>query len=152
MSQAARPGFYAKVCQFKVTLDEIEVAEFREARGLTVVHEVLGFSEGGMNDREHKLVGAARYSPIVLSFGSSSSTALFDWVKAAIGGQIQRKNGSIMALDQIGDVVCRWDFMEAWPSNYSGPSFDARDSDVAIERLELSHRGFDMKPAESTGG
>lgn len=145
MYSPAQHGFLNRVSRFKVTLDELEVADFSHASGLIVQIEVLEHPEGGVNDHMHKLVGPARWTPIVLAHGSSASKDLFDWVKANRDGNIQRKSGSIIALDQQGNAVVRWDFRDAWPSRYDGPDFEYADSDIAIERIELSHRGFDMK-------
>lgn len=137
---------YNRASHFKVTLDEVEVAAFGVASGLSLQLEVLEHPEGGINDHLHKLVGPARWTPVVLAVGSSSSKELFDWIKASMSGDIQRKNGSIIALDQKGDAIGRWNLRHAWPSSYEGPKFDAPQSEVCIERLELSHHGFEFLP------
>lgn len=136
---------YGQIYRFKVTIDEVEAADFKEAAGLTVQREVVEYHEGGENTRHHKLVGPTRFSNIVLRRGTSSSTALFDWVKTVVDGTVQRKNGSIIALDRKGDPVCRWDFKNAWPCRYEGPQFTAGESEQAIEVIELAHDGFEMK-------
>ena len=135
---------YNQQFRFKVTIDEVEAANFMEVDGLTVQREVVEFYEGGENSRHHKLVGGTRYSNLVLKRGTSDSLDLFDWVKKTIGGQVERKNGSIIALDQEGNPVVRWDFKNAWPCRYEGPDFRAGSSEVAIELIELAHDGFEM--------
>ncbi len=137
--------FLARANRFKVLLDELEIAEFHQAGGLIAQIEVLEHPEGGVNTHHHKLVGPTRWTPIVLARGSSASKDLWDWVQANRDGSIQRKNGSIVALDQVGNPIVRWDFREAWPSRYEGPDFGREREEVAVERLELSHRGFEMK-------
>ncbi len=145
MYSPAQDGVLNRAFRFKVTLDELEVADFCYASGLIVQIEVLEHPEGGINDHMHKLVGPARWTPIVLARGSSASKDLFDWLRANRDGNVQRKSGSIIALDQQGNAIVRWDFREAWPSRYEGPEFEYGGSEISIERIELSHRGFDMK-------
>lgn len=136
---------YAQIYRFKVTIDEVEAADFKEVDGLSVQREVVEYHEGGENTRHHKLVGPTRFTNIVLKRGVSDSTALFEWVKQAIDGSIKRRNGSIMALARNGDVLIRWDFKNAWPCRYEGPDMRAGVSEVAVELLELAHDGFEMK-------
>ena len=139
-----------KDARFKVALDQVEVAEFTQVRGLKATKEVLEYQEGGINERFHKLIGGTRFAPIELSFGTSSSLELYDWVKKALDGTIERKNGSIMALNQDGTVVARWEFREAWPMRYDGPKFEHPGAEVAIGRLVLAHNGFFLqKEADS---
>jgi phage tail-like protein len=136
---------YQQGYRFKVTIDEIEAADFTEASGLTVQKEVLEYNEGGENTRHHKLVGATRFSNIVLRRGTSDSAALFEWVKQTIDGVVKRKNGSIIAVTRAGDPIARWDFKNAWPCRYEGPQFRSGESEIAIELIELAHDGFEMK-------
>jgi len=132
--------------RFKVTLDEVEAADFVEARGLTAQRDVVEYHEGGENTRHHKLVGPTRYSNIILAHGTSDSTELWDWIKKAIDGEVKRKNGSIIALLRNGEPAgIRWDFKNAWPCRYEGPDFKAAVSVMTIETLELAHDGFEMK-------
>jgi phage tail-like protein len=134
---------YHKIYQFKVEIDGVEAGGFRAADGLTVQREVVELEEGGENTRHHKLVGPTRWSNIVLRQGSSDSMDLWDWIKKAIDGTVERKCGSIMACNRAGDVVTRWDFRDAWPCRYEGADFIADGSELPIELLELAHNGFE---------
>jgi len=46
---------------------------------------------------------------------------LYDWHRAVLQGQIQRKSGVIILLDDEGNPRVRWRFFDAWPSKYEGP-------------------------------
>jgi phage tail-like protein len=56
-----------------------------------------------------------------------------------VNGAIERKNGSIILQDDLGDEKVRWNFFEAWPSKWEGPHLRARSSEVAIETIEITH-------------
>jgi phage tail-like protein len=57
-------------------------------------------------------------------------------------GVVQRKNGSIVLLDDAGAEKVRWNFHDAWPTKWTGPSFNATGNEVAIEALEIAHEGL----------
>lgn len=137
-----------RATHFKVAINSIEVADFRAVRGLDLRTEVVEYREGGINERSHKLVGDTRFARITLEHGSSDSTELYEWVKAAMEGKAERKDGSIMAIDQAGDVVARWEFRAAWPCGYEGPRFAGATNLAGIERLTLAHKGFELKPGD----
>ena len=56
-----------------------------------------------------------------------------------IDGKAERKNGSIVLLDETGAEKIRWNFSNAWPSKWTGPSFNATSTAVAVETLEITH-------------
>jgi phage tail-like protein len=68
---------------------------------------------------------------------------LYAWHRSAVTGNIQRKNGSIVLLDRQGQEKIRWNFVNAWPSKWDGPDFNAEGNDIAIETLELAHEGIE---------
>ena len=63
-----------------------------------------------------------------------------EWVEGRPSAK--RKNGSIIVLDRAGRETVRWNFVNAWPAKWTGPSFNAEGNDVAIETLELAHEGL----------
>jgi phage tail-like protein len=58
-------------------------------------------------------------------------------------GTVERKNGSIVLLDTTGAEKLRWNFVEGWPTKWTGPTFNATSNDVAIETLEIAHEGLE---------
>jgi phage tail-like protein len=46
-------------------------------------------------------------------------------------------------LNDAGEEKLRWNFREAWPSKWTGPSFKAAGTEVAIEELEIAHEGLE---------
>lgn len=127
---------------FHVEIDGITRAAFREASGFDSSIDVTEYREGGDTTTPRKLPGQAHYSNIVLKWGVTDDVQLYKWHQAAIKGDVQRKNGSIVLLDRSGQEKARWNFTNAWPSKWTGPSFNAEGKDVAIETLELAHEGL----------
>ena len=132
-----RPNPY-KNFRFLVEIDGITQAGFSDGSGFGSNVEVIEYREGGDAATVLKLPGKSSYPDIMLKWGISDSRDLYDWHLSAINGSIQRKNGSIIVLDDAGQEKVRWNFFSAWPSKYDGPDFSATGNDVAIDSLTLS--------------
>jgi len=129
--------------RFRLEIDGIQQSGFQECTGLGSHIEVSEYREGGDPATVRKLQGKVSYPDIVLKWGSTTSTELFDWYSAGVKGQIQRKNGSILLCDDTGTEQVRWNFYQAWPSKWDGPSFNAKGNDIAIETLTISCESVD---------
>ncbi len=127
---------------FLVEIDGITRAAFRECSGLDTSQESIDYREGGEPLRMRKLPGMNTFSYITLQRGITNDTELWDWRQRTAEGDVERRNGSIILLDNKGDEQMRWNFVEAWPMKWTGPSFNATGNEVAIESLELAHEGI----------
>jgi phage tail-like protein len=128
---------------FLVEIDGITRAAFHECSGFDSTIDIVEHREGGENTTLHKLPGLTKYSNIVLKWGMTDDTMLYDWHRRTVLGTVERKTGSIVLLDRKGEEKARWNFIDAWPSKYDGPDFNAEGNDVAIETLELAHEGLE---------
>jgi phage tail-like protein len=70
---------------------------------------------------------------------------LWKWRKQVMDGDIEkaRMNGSIILIDDKGDEKVRWNFVNGWPTKWTGPSLNATGNEVAIDTLEITHEGVD---------
>jgi len=137
MATAVRNDPYRNF-HFLVELDGIIQAGFSEASGFGSNIEVIEYREGGDTTSVRKLPGKISYTDITLKWGITDSSELYDWHRAAVNGQIQRKNGSIILMNELGAEKVRWNFFNAWPSKWDGPDFNAKGNDVAIDSLTVS--------------
>ncbi|MFZ0388947.1 MAG: phage tail protein [Calditrichia bacterium] len=127
---------------YLVEIGGVIAAGFSEVSGISRETQVEDYQEGGLNEFVHRLPGPARFQNIVLKRGITDSGELFQWHQEVISGKIRRRNGSIILQDNAGEERWRWNFIEAYPAKWSGPSLQAGSSAVAIETLELAHHGF----------
>src|SRR3954447_4527204 len=117
---------------FLVELDGIAQASFAECSGLGSHTEVIENREGGDNLSGHKLPGRTTFSDISLRWGLTESVELWLWRQQIVDGTVVRKNGSIVVFDLANQTeVGRWNFVRAWPSAWDGPTFSARENQVA---------------------
>lgn len=124
--------------RFLVEMDGIVQAGFSDCSGFGSHVEAIEYREGGEATTVRKLPGKVSYPDISLKWGLTDSTELYDWHKTAITGAVQRKNGSIIVLDDTGAEKVRWNFFSAWPSRWDGPALSGKGNDVAIETLTIS--------------
>jgi phage tail-like protein len=127
-----------KNCRFLVEIDGIVQAGFTDCSGFGSNVETIEYREGGDANQVRKLPGKASYPDILLKWGVTDSRELYDWHVSALTGQIQRKNGSIILQDDIGQDKVRWNFFNAWPSKWEGSALSAKGNDAAIESLTVS--------------
>jgi phage tail-like protein len=130
---------------FLVEIGGIARAFFAEASGLDSTIDVVEYREGGDNPTTRKLPGRTKYSNIVLKHGTTTDRELFDWHQQWVKGDsaAQRQTGSIVLLDRQGVERVRWNFSNAWPVKWTGPTFNAKATETAIETLELAHEGVE---------
>ena len=135
---------------FFVEIEGLIVGGFSEVSGLQIETAVEEYKEGGQNEFVHKLPGPARYpSNLTLKRGLTDIESLWSWHQDVVAGVIERKNGTIYLLDRMGIPAMWWDFKEAYPVKWSGPDLKADSGAVAVETIELVHRGI-SKPALSS--
>lgn len=128
---------------FLVELEGIVQGSFRECSGLESTTEVIDFRQGGDNTTVYKLPGKTTYADLTLKWGMTGSRELWTWRRQVVEGQVIRKNGSVVVYDLANRTeVVRWNFVNAWPTKWDGPAFNAQGNEVAVESLVLAHEGI----------
>lgn len=126
---------------FLVELDGITRAAFRECSGLDSSQNAIDYREGGEPLRMRKLPGLNTFSNITLKWGITTDPEFWEWREKAAQGRVERKNGSIILLDDAGSETMRWNFVDGWPTKWTGPTLNATGNEVAIETVEIVHEG-----------
>jgi phage tail-like protein len=127
---------------FAVEIEGLLVGGFTQVDGLSGEVRFEEYREGGVNGYTHKLPGLTSYSNLQLRYGLTGVGMLWDWFAATTEGSIQRRNGTVMLLNRQRVPVMWWNFRNALPVRWTGPAFDARDDQIAVEALELAHEGL----------
>ena len=129
---------------FLVEIGSLVVGGFSEVTGLQTEVQTEDYREGGVNEYTHKLAGPTNYpSNLSLRRGISNADTLWNWHREITRGIINRRNISIILLDSEGREVRRWNFAQAYPVSWTGPELRADTAQVAVETLELVHRGIE---------
>ena len=117
----------------------VSIFWFQEVGGLDSSTDVVDYREGSDPGHMRKIPALNKFSAITLKWGITDSDEFWKWRKTVIDGKVERKNGSIVLLDETGTEKIRWNFSEAWPSKWTGPAFNATSTAVAVETLEITH-------------
>ena len=128
--------------RYKVEIDGLEAGGFSEVTGFDASVDVMEYREGDMVQTPMKIPGLKKYGNITLKQGLADSMVLYEWIAEGVNGAVQRKSITITLLDEEETPAASWQVINAWPTKYTAPDFNATSSEVAIETLEIAHEGM----------
>ncbi len=117
---------------------------FSECSGLESTLETYDYREGGVNDRIHRFPTRFTYANITLKRGVGYGDDLWLWHQQFVEGKGKRRNGLIILQNELRIPVKIWAFSNGLPVKWSGPSLNARTSEVSIEALEIAHEKLEL--------
>lgn len=133
------------------TFNAITAASFSEVTGLEAELEIEEYHQGGDNFAPLRFPKWGRFPPITFRRGVTFSSDLWDWSNQVLQGLQPpvRKSGMIILLDRTAALpgfertpVAVWMFKNALPTRMRGPELNAKNGEIAIESLEISHEGL----------
>lgn len=130
---------------FVVEIEGVTVAGFSECSGLTTETDPIEYRNGSEDITVRKLPGLKKFTNISLKRGFTDSKELWEWRKKVMDGQTERRSGSIVLQNESREDALRWNFREGWPTKLEGPSFNAKNNEVAIETLEIAIEDLQME-------
>ncbi|MDD3269808.1 MAG: phage tail protein [Syntrophomonadaceae bacterium] len=130
--------------RFSIEIDGITEAYFTEVVGIEASFDVIEFRSGDMSSAYWKLPGLFRNTTVTLKQGVTDNMELWEWFKTEpiMSGAIERKDVTVKAVDDQQAEVAVWTFYDAWPCKYISGNFNASESGVLIESVELAYEGF----------
>jgi phage tail-like protein len=131
--------------KFAVEIEGIPTSGFLAVSGIEADVVIVDYRPGNDNiPGARKLPGEAKFSNIVLKRGMTSDLSLWNWMREALEGQVSRRSMSVVLLNDAREEVARFNFRDAWPVKWLGPSLNGEGSDIAIETLEIAHEGLSI--------
>ncbi|MCB0643885.1 MAG: phage tail protein [Phaeodactylibacter sp.] len=124
---------------------------FQEVSGLEVELEVEDVIEGGNNSFKHRLPVRTSYRNLTLKRGlvtEEKYTILTEWVKNNLLSEtnldepIETRDLTVSLFNAGGEIVMSWNVYGAYPVKWSVSNFNAQESALSIETLELAFREF----------
>jgi phage tail-like protein len=85
-----------------------------------------------------KLPGKPKTPTITLKRGLTGATELWEWHAKIMAGQIDRRTGSVILMNTVGEEVLRYNFTNAMVSKISLSEGGATASGVQIEEATLA--------------
>jgi phage tail-like protein len=130
--------------RYTVEIDNQLIGAFTECTMPSFEIEVESIKEGGQNEYIHAVPGRAKPGNVTLKHGIMVNDQLMVWAyqtMANLFGAEKFKNVSIVMYNNNHKPIYRFDFNQAYPVKWQGPSLKSSESAVAIETLELAHHG-----------
>lgn len=127
---------------FMVEIEGMIVGGFSEVSGIQSEITTEDHEEGGQNGYVHRLPVRMKYPNLILKHGLTDIETLWRWHRDIVAGKMSRRNGSIVLLNTNFLEAWRWNFVQAYPVKWVGPSLNAGQAQVAVESVELSHQGL----------
>src|SRR5262245_16714065 len=125
---------------FLIRIDNTVLGGFSDVKGLSHDTDLIPYREGtDFNYNVRQLIGLRKYNAIQLMRGITTSRALWLWRLNIVNGVADRRNGSILLLNEVRKRVVEWHFEAGWISKYEGPTLNAKGNEVAIETIEIVH-------------
>jgi phage tail-like protein len=145
MATAERRDPY-RTFNFPLEIDGVPLGAFSEASGLTAEGDAVDYREGtDLQPNVRKLTGLRKYSNITLKRGYTQDKSLWRWYGNIVNGQPDRRDVTIILLNEARQPVLRWHAESAWVNKIEGPSFKASGNEVAMESVELVHEGLTLE-------
>ena len=138
-------AFYFKL-SFSGISGSVDVA-FKEVSGITMEMGIEEISEGGNNSFKHRVPTSVKFSNLVLKRGLvPKNSEVIDWCKSTLEGGladfIETKTIIVHLLNENGDPLNSWSFMNAWPVKWSAANLNSMNNEILIETLEFAYSSF----------
>ncbi len=131
---------------FHLQIDGVPLGAFSEASGLTADGDAVDYREGtDQQNNVRKLTGLRKYSNITLKRGYTQDKSLWRWYGNIANGQDDRRNVTIVLMNERHEPVLRWHAENAWINKIEGPALKAAGNDIAIESVDLVHEGLTLE-------
>lgn len=121
---------------FRLEIEGEVVGEFQDLEGISSETEVVEFREGSDTGGILHLPGRTTYS-VELQRGIIPGDLLWQWRQNVIDGELDRRNGAIVVVDEQNRIIARYHFFDAWPSKWNAVELEATDKHRAIETFQL---------------
>jgi phage tail-like protein len=133
---------------FQLVIDGVPLGAFSEASGLTADGDAVDYREGtDVQSNMRKLVGLRKFTNITLKRGYTQDRSLWIWHQNIVNGQPDRRNVTVVLMNEARQPVLSWHAENAWVNKIEGPSFKASGNEIAMESVELVHEGLTIEAA-----
>ncbi|WP_319481059.1 phage tail protein [uncultured Draconibacterium sp.] len=118
---------------------------FQSVSGLTVDVDTEEIAEGGENRFKHKVPVRTKYPNLVLKRGLLVDSEVIKWCRDAVEDfSFKPTNLVVKLLNEKHEPLMSWNVVHAYPVKWSMSDFNAEESKLAIETLELTYNYFNV--------
>lgn len=128
---------------FKLQIQGVTEGHFTECTGLNAKIKSISYREAG-GDVVRKLPGPVEYGDVTLKYGLTKSKELWTWFTNVAKGKLERKNISIVMMDNDGvSPALQWNLIDSWPSGWVAANLNAQGQETALESLTITFESLE---------
>ncbi len=116
----------------------VQTSDFNQSHHFQV--EIDGIAPFGATIQ--LLSGPAAPVRLLMTPDPPAVQSLWQWWQATAAGRVQRKSISIV---MAGGERRHYNLFECWPTRWSGPSLNAKNSGQAVEKIEISCERMELR-------
>lgn len=138
-------GFHFRVEVLDLPSPKENDLRFSEVGGLATEFGTEEVAEGGENRFVQKYPIRAKYPDLVLKRGLLKDSSVLKWVRACLEDfQIKPKHVDVQLLNEKHEPLLTWHLRNAYPTKWTVSDFQAANSAVVIETLQLTYQFFTL--------
>ena len=117
---------------------------FSECSGLEMSLDVEEYREGGNASAVLRFPTRVKWSNLRLKRGVTFADDLWQWHYDFSRGKGKRRDGIVVLQDERQSPAKTWSFTRGLPVKWAGPGFNAMQSQLAFEEIEIAHEGVKL--------
>jgi phage tail-like protein len=131
---------------FSSVSDQANDTRFQSVGGLNVEMETETVKEGGENRFTHLLPLRSKYQNLTLKRGLLRDSKLIEWMLRTFNDLVvEPKDIVVKLLNEEHEPLMSWNIVRAWPVKWNVSDFNAEESKVVIETLEIHYQYFTVE-------
>ncbi len=118
---------------------------FQSVSGIRVEFDVDTVNDGSNARYVQKLPKKPNFPNLVLKRGLYVDSAIFAWFNGLLSNanvEVQPLDVEVNLVNEVGDTLLNVRFIKAWPSKWEISDFNAMESSLVLETLELTYQYF----------
>ncbi|HEX9259948.1 MAG TPA: phage tail protein [Acidimicrobiales bacterium] len=122
---------------------DYDLGSWARAEGLDVTWDIVEYRAGDAMNNRWYFPGLTKYSSVKLARAATwdGTAKTRKWLEAT-SFHHELYTGVVKLLDSRGKPIHEWELRNVLPQKWSITGFNASQSGVAVETLELAHLGF----------
>jgi phage tail-like protein len=127
------------VGKFAIEIDGIKAGSFNSASG-----DFYASYQDGDDITSRRRPGRPKYGNLKITRDWSATKEFLQWYEAQLNNTATRKSVSIVFVNDAGEEK-RINLFECYPTKWTGPALNAKNSGHASETIEILYERFEVK-------
>ncbi|MEO1434580.1 MAG: phage tail protein [Bacteroidota bacterium] len=139
------PASFHFSVDFSGISDKADDTRFQSVGGLNMELNTEDYKEGGENRFVHVLPVKTKYPRLVLKRGMLLDSKVVDWCLETMNTLVVKPiDMGVSLLNENHEPLMSWNIVHAWPVKWDIGEFNAEQSSLVIETLELTYHYFNV--------